>query len=175
MRACNIMTNLYNKQQKRDWIEFRSFSKYLDFVLLASIQPKSFFLLLISKIKKNAINQCFHDIFLILRDESNGVTPLNSRFFNYKGSEVQTPDKVNMSMQYWNYTSNLPKVTSYRNISKQNNHTTTNLHTQVINLHTNLSNCVIYDKLFPLFSNVFILQHVLNKMASLENFCERHT
>ena len=29
--------------------------------------------------------------------------------------------------------------------------------------------------MFPLFSNVYILPHVLNKMASFKNFCERHT
>jgi len=61
-----------------------------------------------------------------------------------------------------NYTTNFSKVASLSKITTQ----------QQISTHKSIKLCNLQ---LPLFSNVFILQHVLNEMASFKNFCERHT
>ena len=65
MKACNIiMTKAYNKQQKPDWIEFWSFSKDLDFVLLASTHSKPFSLLKKCYMSPPEAWGCFTQVFI---------------------------------------------------------------------------------------------------------------
>jgi len=85
-------------------------------------------------------------------------------FLATEGSEFQTSDKVNISMQF----DNIPQI--FLSL----HHTEASLSkitTQLTNRYTQIyQNCVINNKLFPLIRYVFILQHVLNIIASFQNF-----